>query len=207
MGKAPAFQFYVKDWLSDPELQCVSASTKGIWIDALCYMWEAPERGKLTGTKEELGKLLRATNGDFSTFMEDLKNHKFCDIEYNENCDSVTPCHKKMTLINRRMVREEKAKDYHTLRQQRYREKKQSDARVTLPSSSSSPSSKNIILSDEDFLIKLKEKYTWIDFNQTMSKMDAWLLANPQRKKTRRFIVSWFNRIEKPMEIKNAKSW
>jgi hypothetical protein len=131
MGKAPAFQFYVKDWLSDPELQCVSASTKGIWIDALCYMWEAPERGRLTGTIEELGKLLRATNGDFSKFLEDLKHHKFAEVTFDD---------KELTLINRRMFREQKGKENHILRQKRYKERQKIDTELTPPSSSSSPS-------------------------------------------------------------------
>jgi hypothetical protein len=28
--------------------------------------------------------------------------------------------------------------------------------------------------------------------------MDAWLLIKPERKKTRKFIVNWLNKIEKP---------
>lgn len=56
-------------------------------------------------------------------------------------------------------------------------------------------------LTDEEFLNSLKEKFTWVDFEMEMAKMDAWLLAKPGRKKTRRFIVSWLNKIERPMEI------
>ena len=64
---------------------------------------------------------------------------------------------------------------------------------------------KKVALSDEEFLISLKEKFTWIDFDQVMIKIDAWLLAHPHRKKTRRFIVNWLNKIEKPMEVKDGK--
>jgi len=59
-------------------------------------------------------------------------------------------------------------------------------------------------LSDEDFLKSLKEKFTWVDFDSTMIKIDAWLLAHPERKKTRRFIVAWLNKIEKPISIKQT---
>ena len=72
---------------------------------------------------------------------------------------------------------------------------------------SSTSTSKKSILTDEEFLLSLKEKFTWVDFDQVMIKMDAWLLAHPARKKTRRFIVNWLNKIEKPIEVKNAKSW
>ena len=60
-------------------------------------------------------------------------------------------------------------------------------------------------LTDDEFLLSLKEKFTWIDFDQVMVKMDAWLLAHPDRKKTRRFIVNWLNKIEKPIQtVKTA---
>jgi hypothetical protein len=138
MGKLPAFQFYVKDWLSDPELQCVAASSRGIWIDALCFMWEAPERGKLIGTAEELAKLLRATNGDFTQFIEDLKRHKFADVTF---------CNNEVTLINRRMIREQKERDNTRLRVKRFRSNAKSNTKVTPPSSSSSPN----IIKNKDF--------------------------------------------------------
>ena len=35
--------------------------------------------------------------------------------------------------------------------------------------------------------------------------MDAWLLAHKGRKKTRRFVVNWLNKIEKPLEILELK--
>jgi len=45
-------------------------------------------------------------------------------------------------------------------------------------SSSSSSSSINIkkrnILSDDEFLTSLKEKFTWVDFEREMAKIDAW---------------------------------
>lgn len=60
-------------------------------------------------------------------------------------------------------------------------------------------------LSDEDFFKSLKEKFTWVDFESTMVKIDAWFLAHPDRKKTRRFIVAWLNKIEKPIPIKQIE--
>jgi hypothetical protein len=62
-----------------------------------------------------------------------------------------------------------------------------------------------VSITDEDFLSSLKEKFTWVDFETVMVKMDAWLLAHPGRKKTRRFIVNWLNKIEKPIGIEQAK--
>ena len=45
--KAPAFQFYAADWLTDPSLRLCSAETRGVWIDLLCFMFLAPDPGFL----------------------------------------------------------------------------------------------------------------------------------------------------------------
>ena len=37
--KAPAFQFYPRDWLSDPVQACMSAAGAGAYIRLLCYCW------------------------------------------------------------------------------------------------------------------------------------------------------------------------
>ncbi len=131
MAKAPAFQFYVKDWLSDPELQSCSSSTRGIWINALCYMWESVTRGQISGSIEELSKLLRASNGDFATFLEDLRRHKFADV---------TNCNSEITIINRRMFREQKQRENTRLRVSKFRSNASSNVKITVSSPSSSPS-------------------------------------------------------------------
>jgi hypothetical protein len=136
MGKAPAFQFYVRDWLSDPQLRATSTVSKGIWIDLLCFMWEAPERGKLDGvTAGQLAKMTGATLAEIEVFLSEAKTLKFA---------SVTERDKKITLENRRMVREEKERKANADRQARFREKKRSpnnapsNGKVTSPSSTSS---------------------------------------------------------------------
>lgn len=116
MGKAPAFQFYVKDWISDTQLQMASHSTKGIWADMLCYMWESTDKGKITGKEKQLGKILRATRVDFDLFMSELKTLKFGDLI--KNGDGT------ITIINRRMAREQDQRELARKRQQRFREKR-----------------------------------------------------------------------------------
>jgi hypothetical protein len=45
--KAPAFQFYAMDWLTDPSLRLCSPETRGVWIDLLCFMFLSNEPGIL----------------------------------------------------------------------------------------------------------------------------------------------------------------
>jgi len=62
-------------------------------------------------------------------------------------------------------------------------------------------------LSDFDFLKNLKTDpiYNHINIDFELLKMDKWLLANPGRQKTRRFIVNWLNKIEKPIGHQRPK--
>lgn len=66
------------------------------------------------------------------------------------------------------------------------------------PSPSSTSASK-----DEEFISALKANpaYKGIDIDRELAKMDAWLMTHPRRKKTKRFIVNWLNKIDTPVEI------
>jgi hypothetical protein len=63
----------------------------------------------------------------------------------------------------------------------------------------------NALLSDDDFLkiLKTNPAYKGIDIDRELGKMDTWLLANPGRQKTRRFIVRWLNKADKIMGVVN----
>jgi len=132
MGKAPAFQFFVKDWLSDPQLRMTSASTKGIWIDLLCYMWWSDSGGKLELTIDEIVKLTSAQNGEVQLFLDEAKKYKFCNVFVTRDGMS--------QICNRRMTRESKSRELHRIRQQKYRDKHKRDKNVTPSSPSPSPS-------------------------------------------------------------------
>lgn len=56
-------------------------------------------------------------------------------------------------------------------------------------------------LSDLDFIKELKKNpaYSHINIDNELNKMDAWLSAHIGRQKTRRFIVNWLNKIDRPI--------
>lgn len=64
------------------------------------------------------------------------------------------------------------------------------------------------VLSEEEFLASLKASpaYNHVNVPVELSKMDTWLLANPGRKKTRKFVVNWLNRIEAPISSNGTKT-
>lgn len=57
---------------------------------------------------------------------------------------------------------------------------------------------RGIVKGDDGFLESLKKTYAWVDTETELKKIDGWILAHPGRKKTRRFIINWFNKVEKP---------
>jgi hypothetical protein len=160
-GKAPAFQFYVRDWLSAPDLRMASCSTRGIWIDLLCFMWESRDRGEVEATREQFLKLTGSTEKEFQLFHDEARRLGFCDICVTNNGS--------ITVKNRRMSREEKERRQNRERQRRHRDKGKSEKQgngtnngdvthggngdVTPPSSSSSSSSNTF--SDNSYELRL----------------------------------------------------
>jgi len=171
LGKAPAFQFYVKDWLSDPQLRMASPSTRGIWIDLLCFMWWQGKVGKLELSNAEITKLTGANNGDVELFIKEALKYNFCDISVTSNEVS--------QIYNRRMMRECKHRESNRKRQKKHREKGQSNRTVTPPSPTPSPSPP-----------PKPNKYTpefsffWDSYPKKIGKLSAyksWLKIKPNR--------------------------
>lgn len=130
MGKQPSFQFYPGDWIQDTRI--LTPLTRGIWIDMLCFMWRSSERGKLEMTIEQYARLLSCQHVDISNALEELTVTKIADV---------TKCNNAVTVINRRMYREEKERKSTRHRVAEYRKRKCNNT-VTVPSSSSSSCTK-----------------------------------------------------------------
>jgi len=154
VGKAPAFQFYPADWLKDPAVQAASSATRGAWINLLCRMWEADERGKIVGTMDQIRKLAGCEDAEWDAVLTEIVELKIADIENIENvtpASRVTERSKKVTLINRRMHKRYLELKSHAERQHKYRGRHSGgvndgkrDNEVT-PISSSSSSSSNLL--------------------------------------------------------------
>jgi hypothetical protein len=121
MGKLPSFQFYPGDWLKDPQLRMASMSSKGIWIDLLCAMFEAKERGALEGTAHQFCKLLGCTRDEFDLFLSEARSVKFANVR-----DLSVECPQVIRIESRRMLRDENQRQTwgKQKRQQRHPENK-----------------------------------------------------------------------------------
>lgn len=92
-------QFYLKDWLADTRI--LNPAERGIWIDALAYMWRSPRRGYLlmpNGCKpdaEAMRNMFGTQNGEAEQHLARIVATGVAEIE------SVSG-----VIYNRRMARE-----------------------------------------------------------------------------------------------------
>ena len=71
MNKAPAFQFYVKDWLSDINVLTMSAEERGVYIMLLCLDWN---EGGLPDDHSVLAEVCKVDESTISTLVQRLFN-------------------------------------------------------------------------------------------------------------------------------------
>ena len=121
-----------------------SWQTIGIWREMIDRMWDAPERGKLTGTPEQIAKVIGCSIDELRQAVKEIKDLKIADINVTKTAD-VTKSHSVVTIVNRRMSRDEKIRQDARNRKFRQRHKEVTvesrnnvTPNVTLHSSSSS---------------------------------------------------------------------
>ena len=202
--KAPAFQFYAQDF--DMDTATWENDEVGAYIRLLSYEWV---NGGLPNDIYKLSKIVRESQKKF------IGKWKNLSTKFIQNGNGL--------LINKRMeeVREQQRQYIESQREKGIKSAKKrweghvtpvrttvktrlqpNDNTSTSSSTSSSNNKKNIILTDEEFLEGLKKDFFWVDFEREMVKINAWLKVNPTRKMTRRFLVRWISKIEKPMQTK-----
>lgn len=212
-GENPAFPFYIKDWLTDPQLQMACFSTKGMWMDLLCLMWKNKPRGEVTGTVKQLARLLGAEISEVQAFLIDVKELEFCDIFVT--CHTLSQeSHRNVTLRNRRMWREDKLKRQAALRKKKQRQRdlkngvsrsSHKDVTTAIPSPIPFPVTKVT----KEIKIKNKEHSLFLS-NLLLEKIKE---RNPKFKKPD--IMKWAVHIDRlirlnkrnPDEIKKVIEW
>lgn len=88
MAKRPSFQFYVKDFVSDRNVQAMTNEEVGVYIKLLCFMWE-DENCCLPDDKDYLAKISHSNNSVITNLYHTFKlvngvlRHKRLDVERN----------------------------------------------------------------------------------------------------------------------------
>lgn len=145
MAHNPAFQFYPGDWFREPGLQRVDLDVRGAWAELLMMMHHETPRGVSTGSISGLARQLRITIPRACFIVEQLASNHIAEVEYFDDeskrfiedqadeysghvpemspeCPEVSrECPYFVTLKNRRMVNEEKDREYERLKKQKQR--------------------------------------------------------------------------------------
>lgn len=111
-------KFFPGDFIKDT--RGLSPSTKGIWIDLICFVWGNEPRGQITAEFDSLRRMLGCSEDELNRALSEFINHKVCEV--------VTESNGFVTVISRRIKREEKNRENTKLRVERFREKQECNA-------------------------------------------------------------------------------
>ena len=228
MGKAPAFQMYAGDFLVDT--QGWTATEVGIYTRLLMNEWV---NGRLPEEMERLARIGGIDLGNFLKCWRRVIQDKFEYSNGAPppggtlpNSGSPPPIGDivKFTspgFVNNRLELEREKQDkFRELQSEKGKMggrplKSRSfmgaltEQKPEESSSSSSSSSiqkkiyKRKVLSDKEWIEEIKKLHSWINWDDLNREMDTWLLNNPKRQKTRKFITNWIlnKQKDKPMKL------
>lgn len=114
----------------------------------LTCMWDSKTKGMLAGTHEQIARMIGCPENVYARCLQEIVSTSAGDVQESNGI---------VTIINRRMFREEKDKENNRLRQERKRERdrlsrsmsREPNGKVT-PSSSSSSSSSSSLPKDKE---------------------------------------------------------
>lgn len=118
--------------MKDSDLRKCSPAARGVWIDLLCMIHDADDLGSITGTLDQLARMIGVFPAEMRQSLDELSD---------TTAATVTERNGKITVVCNRIQREAKLKQGNALRQRRHRGHTESNKNVTPPSSSSSSSS------------------------------------------------------------------
>lgn len=117
------FEFDIPLWRSDRKVALLPELERGIWLECLFAMrLEEPYTGILSGTPEELARLARCSVVNMAQTIHALKKYNVADVHERNGV---------VTLINRKMNREHKAREINRSRVERHRTRPSCNAPVT----------------------------------------------------------------------------
>ena len=185
-------------------MQMATMETRGVWIEMLCCMWDAPERGKLSGDISELSRILGCDDHVLNRALNEIKRLKIADV---------TVCNACVTVVSRRMLRDENEREKTRLRVQKHREnsrlrvkkhrdkngEKACNANVTVPSSSSS--SKHIYCQNSaefrlasfllEKIIERKPNFKKPDPQKWAAQIDKMIRIDKRDEQTIAKVIAW----------------
>ncbi len=101
MARQPFLKFFPKDWLSDSGLRLCSLAARGLWIDLLALMADAPEYGVLPFSEAEAPSIIANACGGASAQIKALLAELKSRGVYSVRSDGA--------IVSRRLLRDHAA--------------------------------------------------------------------------------------------------
>lgn len=214
MKDGPAFQLYASDFYMDTNGW--TATQIGIYFRLLMHEWI---NGSIPNDIQGLARIAQIDPGNFLKCYRPTVEGKF-----TPNGDG-NLINKRLEDVreSQRIFRESQAEKGRKSAGKRWgdkvtgvittvTERLQPEGQPEDNSSSSSSNKekkiyKRKVLSDEEWTEQINKLHPWINWDDLNREMDTWLLNNPKRQKTRRFITNWILNKQKDKPMKENKKW
>ena len=133
-------KFFIGDWRRDPKVAMLSAAGRGAWLEMILTMHDLSDY-KVEGSVREVARMCHLDTAEVQSALQELERHGVAEVTWRN--DSVTG-EAIVTVLSRRLEREEKTRSDARERQKKYRQKKKSQKNnKKLPSDSDSDSDSN----------------------------------------------------------------
>lgn len=188
----------------DRDMMAHSLEIRGAWITIIDHLWNSDKRGRATHSMLQWGRILGTVENDAERIISYLSCEKIADCNNDGNGN--------VTVISRRIEKEENERENTRLRVIKHRMKPECNGNVTPPCNGNVTveklevrSQKLEVIKDKDLkevLLKHRktysEAYPGIDLNAEMAKAKAWLESNPKNKKSnlKRYLNNWFSKAQ-----------
>jgi uncharacterized protein YdaU (DUF1376 family) len=217
MNRAPAFQFYAKDWL-DFRVQRMSLAAQGAYLKLLCFMWnDSKDQCSIIDCDELLARAIGITREEWLELRKEIQwvsdpileetNGVLLSRRLKQEATNQRK-HRKMQSEKGRKSAEQRAnRGSTTVQPQREPEANSSSSSselreekraVSLSAKTAHRPPRRLQLPDQEFLAELRANpaYRDIDIDYQLAKLDAWLLTPRGRgkHKTCLRIVYWLNK-------------
>jgi uncharacterized protein YdaU (DUF1376 family) len=224
MNRAPAFQFYPKDWF-DFRVQRMSLAAQGAYLRLLCFMWvDSHNQCSIIDNNELLARAIGTTVEQWLELRAEIQCES--DPIFEEKSGCLVSARLRLEASKQRKYRESQAEKGKRSAQQRFNRgstavqpeyqpepnsssssssslKKEEKIAGSTASSPARGTSRRIVLADDAFIAALKQNpaYRGIDIDREIGRINAWLLTPKGRGKrlTRQRLVQWLNNIDQPM--------
>ena len=181
MNKAPAFQFYPSDFLSDENVMLMSNQEVGCYIKLICFNW------KQGSIPDDINKIARLCGEDTSVMAELWHSLKRCFISNGTNGRLINPRVEKERLKQKkyRKERSESGKKGAVKRWKSHKKRNNNSSAIAKPmakpmandssSSSSSTSVKKKVNKEKfsEFVSMTKDQYKTLCDKHTKSNTDT----------------------------------